>query len=239
MKYRKLGNTGLIVSEVALGTMQFGGRMNMGNLGQEETTRIRDRKLIQFLCQQYACVVFDLMRDDEGVKEEIGFYNPAAWADEDGNPVINENRWKLWRRYSAGLPAMQFRNCRDAFYRTQMESAENNDPNRGRSNWRTTNSVGRKIASTAMIAMVHYMPFGWDFSMTNPHPEDWLGWQGQTLGKHPLRWDSQGTQLGVEDLPTANLTSLLAELRTDLIHFPHPGKVCRACVQHLLPNTRD
>jgi aryl-alcohol dehydrogenase-like predicted oxidoreductase len=40
MKYRKLGNTGLIVSEVALGTMQFGGRMNMGNLGQDETTRM-------------------------------------------------------------------------------------------------------------------------------------------------------------------------------------------------------
>src|SRR5467141_5048158 len=40
MKYRNLGNTGLIVSEVALGTMQFGGRMNMGNLGQEDTTRM-------------------------------------------------------------------------------------------------------------------------------------------------------------------------------------------------------
>src|SRR6202045_2749694 len=40
MKYRKLGNTGLIVSEVALGTMQFGGKMNMGNLGQEDTTRV-------------------------------------------------------------------------------------------------------------------------------------------------------------------------------------------------------
>ncbi len=40
MKYRKLGNTGLIVSEVALGSMQFGGKMNMGNLGQEETTRM-------------------------------------------------------------------------------------------------------------------------------------------------------------------------------------------------------
>jgi aryl-alcohol dehydrogenase-like predicted oxidoreductase len=40
MKYRKLGNTGLIVSEMALGTMQFGGRMNMGNLGQEATTRM-------------------------------------------------------------------------------------------------------------------------------------------------------------------------------------------------------
>ena len=40
MRYRKLGNTGLIVSGVALGTMQFGGKMNMGNLGQEGTTRI-------------------------------------------------------------------------------------------------------------------------------------------------------------------------------------------------------
>jgi aryl-alcohol dehydrogenase-like predicted oxidoreductase len=40
MRYRKLGNTGLIVSEVALGSMQFGGRMNMGNLGQEDTTRM-------------------------------------------------------------------------------------------------------------------------------------------------------------------------------------------------------
>jgi aryl-alcohol dehydrogenase-like predicted oxidoreductase len=40
MKYRKLGNTGLIVSQVALGTMQFGGKMNMGNLGQEDTTKM-------------------------------------------------------------------------------------------------------------------------------------------------------------------------------------------------------
>jgi aryl-alcohol dehydrogenase-like predicted oxidoreductase len=40
MKFRKLGNTGLIVSEVALGTMQFGGKMNMGNLGQEDTTQM-------------------------------------------------------------------------------------------------------------------------------------------------------------------------------------------------------
>src|SRR6202050_5057523 len=40
MKFRKLGNTGLIVSEVALGTMQFGGKMNMGNLNQQDTTRM-------------------------------------------------------------------------------------------------------------------------------------------------------------------------------------------------------
>jgi len=37
---QKVGNTGLVVSEVALGTMQFGGKMNMGNLGQEDTTRM-------------------------------------------------------------------------------------------------------------------------------------------------------------------------------------------------------
>jgi aryl-alcohol dehydrogenase-like predicted oxidoreductase len=40
MKYRRLGNTGAIVSEVALGTMQFGGKMNMGNLGQDATTKM-------------------------------------------------------------------------------------------------------------------------------------------------------------------------------------------------------
>ena len=40
MRHRTLGHTGLIVSEVALGSMQFGGQMNMGNLGQEETNRM-------------------------------------------------------------------------------------------------------------------------------------------------------------------------------------------------------
>ncbi len=37
MKYRKLGNSGLIVSALSLGTMQFGKLMNMGGLGQKET----------------------------------------------------------------------------------------------------------------------------------------------------------------------------------------------------------
>lgn len=40
MKYRKLGNSGLIVSEVGLGTMQFGEEMQMGGLGQEETNEM-------------------------------------------------------------------------------------------------------------------------------------------------------------------------------------------------------
>ncbi|SMO76573.1 aldo/keto reductase [Fodinibius sediminis] len=42
MKYRKLGNSGLIVSEVGLGTMQFGEAMQMGGLGQKETNKMVD-----------------------------------------------------------------------------------------------------------------------------------------------------------------------------------------------------
>lgn len=47
MKYRRLGNSGLIVSEVALGTMQFGQKMNMGNLDQKETNALVDFALDQ------------------------------------------------------------------------------------------------------------------------------------------------------------------------------------------------
>jgi len=38
MHYRKLGNSGLLVSSLSLGTMQFGRAMNMGALGQEAAT---------------------------------------------------------------------------------------------------------------------------------------------------------------------------------------------------------
>lgn len=47
MKYRRLGNSGVIVSEVALGTMQFGQKMNMGNLDQKQTT-----ELVEFAIDQ-------------------------------------------------------------------------------------------------------------------------------------------------------------------------------------------
>jgi len=38
MHYRKLGRSGVLVSSLSLGTMQFGRGMNMGGLGQAETT---------------------------------------------------------------------------------------------------------------------------------------------------------------------------------------------------------
>jgi aryl-alcohol dehydrogenase-like predicted oxidoreductase len=40
MKYRRLGNSGLIVSVVGLGTMQFGEAMNVGRLDQHATTEM-------------------------------------------------------------------------------------------------------------------------------------------------------------------------------------------------------
>ena len=42
MQYRRLGNSGLIVSAVSLGTMQFGSKANVGNLDQRATTAMVD-----------------------------------------------------------------------------------------------------------------------------------------------------------------------------------------------------
>lgn len=78
MKYRKLGNTGLIVSEVALGTMQFGGKMNMGNLGQEDTTRMVKQALDSGINFIDTADVYSLGESEtllgnalKGVREEI------------------------------------------------------------------------------------------------------------------------------------------------------------------------
>ncbi len=78
MKYRKLGNTGLIVSELALGSMQFGGKMNMGNLGQEETTRMVKQALDRGINFIDTADVYSLGESEtllgnalKGVREEI------------------------------------------------------------------------------------------------------------------------------------------------------------------------
>ncbi len=47
MEYRKLGHSGVIVSVVALGSMQFGRGMNMGNLDQDAA-----REMIRFALDQ-------------------------------------------------------------------------------------------------------------------------------------------------------------------------------------------
>jgi hypothetical protein len=53
-----------------------------------DLAKVCDQKLIQFLSQEFACDVSELMRDDERVKEEIGFYNPEGWVDEEARRVL-------------------------------------------------------------------------------------------------------------------------------------------------------
>ena len=78
MKHRKLGHTGLVVSEVALGSMQFGGKMKMGNLGQEETTRMVKLALDQGINFIDTADVYSLGESEtllgnalKGIREEI------------------------------------------------------------------------------------------------------------------------------------------------------------------------
>src|ERR1035441_3012379 len=53
---------------------------------------------------------------------------------------------------------------------------------------------------TAMIATTHHIPPAWNSSMTAPHREDCLRWQGQAPGKQRLlREGFQGTQFGGKD----------------------------------------
>jgi hypothetical protein len=149
-----------------------------------DLAKVRDQKLIQYLSQEFACDVFELMRHDERIKEEIGFYNPDGWVDEEGNLVMNENRWKLWRMYAAGLPAMQFRHCRDAFYRTQMESPQNSDPDRFRTRFREPKDLmtvkPQELAGAAVRKYIFPEPFVFD-RQGYPH------WERSTLSAHATR----------------------------------------------------
>lgn len=78
MKYRKLGRSGLIVSAVALGTMQFGGKMNMGNLDQQATNEMVKFALDQGINFIDTADVYSLGESEtllghalKGIREEI------------------------------------------------------------------------------------------------------------------------------------------------------------------------
>ena len=78
MKYRKLGRSGLIVSAVALGTMQFGKKMNMGNLDQQATNEMVKFALDQGMNFIDTADVYSLGESEtllghalKGIREEI------------------------------------------------------------------------------------------------------------------------------------------------------------------------
>jgi hypothetical protein len=61
---------------------------------------------------------------------------------------------------------MQFRNCRDAFYRTQMESPENTDPDRFRIRFREPQDLmtvqSNDLAGAAVRRYLFPEPFVFD-----------------------------------------------------------------------------
>ncbi len=78
MVYRKLGNSGLIVSAVALGTMQFGSKMNVGNLDQKATDKMVKHALDQGINFIDTADVYSLGESEtllgnalKGIREEI------------------------------------------------------------------------------------------------------------------------------------------------------------------------
>lgn len=78
MKYRSLGNSGLIVSEVGLGTMQFGKAMQMGGLGQKETNEMVNFAMDHGINYIDTADVYSLGESEEllgnalkGIREEI------------------------------------------------------------------------------------------------------------------------------------------------------------------------
>jgi aryl-alcohol dehydrogenase-like predicted oxidoreductase len=78
MQYRKLGHSGLIVSAVALGTMQFGKKMNVGNLDQQATNEMVKFALDQGINFIDTADVYSLGESEtllgnalKGIREEI------------------------------------------------------------------------------------------------------------------------------------------------------------------------
>jgi aryl-alcohol dehydrogenase-like predicted oxidoreductase len=78
MLYRKLGHSGLIVSAVALGTMQFGKKMNVGNLDQQATNEMVKFALDQGINFIDTADVYSLGESEtllgnalKGIREEI------------------------------------------------------------------------------------------------------------------------------------------------------------------------
>jgi aryl-alcohol dehydrogenase-like predicted oxidoreductase len=114
MKYRKLGNTGLIVSEVALGSMQFGGKMNMGNLGQEDTTRMVKLALDRGINFIDTADVYSLGESEtllgnalKGVREEIVLATKVRLPMDDNFNHSGATRVNIMREVEGSLRRLQ------------------------------------------------------------------------------------------------------------------------------------
>lgn len=114
MKYRKLGNTGLIVSAVSLGTMQFGSKMNVGNLGQKETNSMVKFALDQGINFIDTADVYSLGESEtllgnalKGIREEIVLASKVRLPMSDNINRSGATRVNIMRGIESSLKRLQ------------------------------------------------------------------------------------------------------------------------------------
>lgn len=114
MVYRKLGNSGLIVSAVALGTMQFGGKMNVGNLGQKATDEMVKFALDQGINFIDTADVYSLGESEtllgnslKGIREEIVLATKVRLPMSDNFNRSGSTRVNIMRGIESSLKRLQ------------------------------------------------------------------------------------------------------------------------------------
>jgi len=114
MVYRKLGNSGLIVSAVALGTMQFGSKMNMGNLDQKATDEMVKFALDQGINFIDTADVYSLGESEtllgktlKGVREEIVLATKVRLPMSDNFNRSGSTRVNIMRGIESSLKRLQ------------------------------------------------------------------------------------------------------------------------------------
>lgn len=114
MNYRKLGNSGLIVSEVGLGTMQFGEAMQMGGLGQKETDEMVSFTLDHGINYIDTADVYSLGESErllgnalEGIRDEIVLSTKCRLPMDENINHSGATRVNIMREAEASLKRLQ------------------------------------------------------------------------------------------------------------------------------------
>jgi len=114
VKYRKLGNSGLIVSEVGLGTMQFGEAMQMGGLGQKETNEMVKFALDHGINYIDTADVYSLGESEkllgnalEGIRDELVLSTKARLPMDDNINHSGATRVNIMREVEASLKRLK------------------------------------------------------------------------------------------------------------------------------------
>jgi aryl-alcohol dehydrogenase-like predicted oxidoreductase len=198
MEYRRLGNSGLIVSALSLGTMQFGKGMNMGNLDQKATNKLVKLALdrgVNFIdtADVYSRGESEVQVGEalKGIRQEVVLATKARLPMSDHNFNRSGNtRYNLLRGIESSLKRLQT----DYIDLYQVHGWDSNTPLE--ETLTTLNDLVRR-------GMVRYIGFS-----------NFMGWQAATaLGLQK--------QLGLEPFVTGQMYYSLVgrELEHDFVPF--------------------